>query len=122
MSPDSSRLLVHPPVDTRGAGSHGDGLTHAYRIRRRVFTLIMPLSTVRDIVMLEFIHGSVTDLALNDTETPRINDTWGFAIPRDVLAVVPGIPLGIHTFRYRHAADLLCRSHATVGVLHATRE
>jgi len=58
-----------------------------------MLTLIIPLGAFRDLVVLEFLHSSVVDLALDDTETPRINDARDFAIPRDVLAIVPGVKL-----------------------------
>src|ERR1051325_6893302 len=100
MSSSSPGLRINPPVNPRGAGSHGYGFTHASRARRRVLTLVIPISGFGDVVVLEFIQGSVANLALNDTETPPIKDALDFAIPGDVLAVVPGVPLGLHTFRH----------------------
>src|SRR5207244_13083417 len=84
--PDSPSLLINPPVNPRGAGSHGYGLTHASRTRGRVLTLVIPLGAFGDLVVLEFIHGGVADLALNDTETQRLNDNLDLAVPRALFA------------------------------------
>src|SRR6266446_1143956 len=93
-------LRINAPIHSRRASSHSHSSAHTSGIGRRMFTLVVPLSTFGDFGVLEFIHGGIADLALDDTEAPRINDAWHCAIPRDVFAIVPSIPLGIHTVRH----------------------
>src|SRR5262245_20255829 len=81
-----------------------------------------PVRTFAYLVVPEFIHHGIGHLTLDNTGAPRIDDTCHLPIPGDVLAVVPGVPLLISALRHRHAADLQRRGHATLGVLHATRE
>src|SRR6059036_2754553 len=86
-------LRIDTPVHTRRAASVSHRVAHASRVRGGMFALLIPGRTVGHLVVLEFIHRGIAHLALDDAEAPRIDDAWHRTIPRDVLAVIPRIPL-----------------------------